>query len=57
MEDILTKLASRRCFNVVLDREIRRVQRSGEFLSLIMADIDFSSNTTTVTGIFAAMNA
>ena len=41
MEDILTKLASRRCFNIVLDREIRRAQRAGGYLSLIMADIDF----------------
>ena len=41
MEDTLTKLASRRCFNIVLDREIRRAQRSGGYLSLIMADIDF----------------
>ncbi len=41
MEDMLTKLASRRCFNIVLDREIRRAQRSGGYLSLIMADVDF----------------
>ena len=41
MEDGLTRLANRRQFAAVLDKEIRRAQRKGEYLSLIMADVDF----------------
>jgi diguanylate cyclase (GGDEF)-like protein len=41
MEDGLTRLANRRQFDDVLEKEIRRAQRRGEHLSLIMADVDF----------------
>jgi diguanylate cyclase (GGDEF)-like protein/PAS domain S-box-containing protein len=41
MEDGLTRLANRRHFDDVLDKEVRRAQRKGEWLSLIMADVDF----------------
>ncbi len=41
MEDGLTRLANRRHFDDVLEKEVRRAQRKGEWLSLIMADVDF----------------
>ena len=41
MEDGLTRLANRRHFDAVLDKEVRRARRTGQYLSLIMADVDF----------------
>jgi diguanylate cyclase (GGDEF)-like protein len=41
IEDALTGLANRRHFNETLDAEIRRCRRSGEWLTLIMCDVDF----------------
>ena len=41
MEDGLTRLANRRHFDAVLDKEVRRAMRTGQYLSLIMADVDF----------------
>jgi len=41
MEDGLTRLANRRHFDAVLEKEVRRALRNGEQLSLIMADVDF----------------
>ena len=41
MEDGLTRLANRRHFDTVLDTEIRRAQRSGGTLSLLLGDVDF----------------
>jgi len=43
-EDALTGLANRRYFNEVLASEIRRAQRSGQLLSLILGDVDFFKN-------------
>ena len=40
MEDGLTRLANRRHFDTVLEKEVRRAQRSGGYLALIMADVD-----------------
>jgi len=40
-EDALTGLANRRHFNEVLDAEIKRALRTGQFLSLILCDVDF----------------
>jgi len=41
MEDGLTRLANRRHFDAVLDKECRRAMRSGGYLALIMGDVDF----------------
>jgi diguanylate cyclase (GGDEF)-like protein len=41
MEDGLTRLANRRHFDTVLEKEIRRALRSGGRLALIMGDVDF----------------
>ena len=38
--DGLTRIANRRYFDVALNRELRRVQRHGGELSLLMMDID-----------------
>jgi diguanylate cyclase (GGDEF)-like protein len=38
--DGLTGIANRRCFDVALDRELRRTQRLGGELSLLLMDID-----------------
>ena len=40
-EDGLTGLANRRHFNEVLDAEIKRGQRTGQLLTLILCDVDF----------------
>lgn len=39
--DGLTKIANRRYFDITLDNELTRLQRSNQFLALIMIDIDF----------------
>nr|WP_224095215.1 diguanylate cyclase [Nostoc sp. MS1] len=39
--DGLTKIANRRCFDEFLEREWNRLQRSGNYLSLIIFDIDY----------------
>lgn len=39
--DGLTEIPNRRHFDVTLERELRRVARSGSFLSLILSDIDY----------------
>ncbi len=41
IEDTLTGLANRRCFNEVMEEEIRRARRGGEFFTLLMCDVDF----------------
>jgi diguanylate cyclase (GGDEF)-like protein/PAS domain S-box-containing protein len=41
MEDGLTRLSNRRHFDTVLEKEIRRAQRKGDQLALIMGDVDF----------------
>jgi diguanylate cyclase (GGDEF)-like protein/PAS domain S-box-containing protein len=41
MEDGLTRLANRRHFDTVLEKEIRRAMRKGDQVALIMADVDF----------------
>ncbi len=41
LEDGLTRLANRRHFDAVLEKEIRRAMRKGDQLSLIMGDVDF----------------
>jgi len=41
MQDGLTGLANRRCFDDEIVRELRRAVRSGQALSLIMIDVDF----------------
>jgi len=41
MEDGLTRLANRRHFDAVLDKEIRRAMRNGGRLALIMGDVDY----------------
>ena len=41
MEDGLTRLANRRHFDTVLGNELRRCQRNGEPLSLLLCDVDF----------------
>jgi diguanylate cyclase (GGDEF)-like protein len=41
MEDGLTRLANRRHFDAVLDQEIRRAQRAGGSLALLLGDVDF----------------
>ena len=48
--DGLTGLANRRKFDEILDNEWRRAIRNGDVLSLLMIDVDFSSNTTIVMG-------
>lgn len=40
-KDALTGLANRRCFDEVLDAEIKRANRSRQLLSLIICDVDF----------------
>jgi diguanylate cyclase (GGDEF)-like protein len=40
-EDGLTGLANRRHFDEILEAEIKRACRTGQFLSLIMCDVDF----------------
>ncbi len=40
MHDALTGLANRRCFDEALAQEIRRAQRNGTTLALLMIDID-----------------
>lgn len=42
--DSLTEIPNRRCFDVTLEKEIRRARRDGSFLSLVMMDIDFFKN-------------
>ena len=42
--DGLTEIPNRRCFDVTLEKEIRRAARDGSFLSLVMMDIDFFKN-------------
>jgi diguanylate cyclase (GGDEF)-like protein len=44
LRDGLTGLANRRCFNEAIELEFRRAQRSGQPLSLILADIDLFKN-------------
>ena len=39
--DGLTEIPNRRNFDVTLEKELRRIARSGAFLSLILSDIDF----------------
>ncbi|NWH05915.1 diguanylate cyclase [Desulfobacter latus] len=39
--DGLTEISNRRSFDITLEKELRRIARSGAFLSLILADIDF----------------
>lgn len=41
LEDGLTRLANRRHFDEVLDKEVRRALRKGDWLSLIMGDVDY----------------
>ncbi|MBI3795022.1 MAG: diguanylate cyclase [Nitrospinae bacterium] len=41
MNDGLTGIANRRCFDVILEREWMRMLRNGRPISLIMIDIDF----------------
>lgn len=41
MEDGLTRLANRRHFDNVLDKEVRRAMRNQDHLALIMGDVDF----------------
>ena len=41
MEDGLTRLANRRHFDTVLEAELRRCQRTGQPLGLIICDVDF----------------
>ncbi|MBE9206851.1 sensor domain-containing diguanylate cyclase [Nostoc sp. LEGE 06077] len=38
--DGLTKIANRRCFDELLEREWHRLQRTGNYLSLVLFDID-----------------
>jgi diguanylate cyclase (GGDEF)-like protein len=40
-EDALTGVANRRKFDVVLEREWRRAQRDGHWLTLVLLDVDF----------------
>jgi diguanylate cyclase (GGDEF)-like protein len=40
MQDSLTGLANRRCFDETIAREVRRAERSGRPVSVIMIDID-----------------
>ncbi len=40
-KDALTGLANRRYFDEILDSEIKRANRSGQLLSLILCDVDF----------------
>ena len=39
--DGLTKIANRRCFDEFLEREWNRLKRSGNYLSLVLFDIDY----------------
>jgi len=39
--DALTRIANRRCFDEILDQEIKRSARNRDELSLILLDIDF----------------
>ena len=41
LTDGLTGIANRRCFDEVLNTEIRRAQRAGKPLTLILGDVDF----------------
>ncbi|MFZ3284018.1 sensor domain-containing diguanylate cyclase [Pseudomonas sp.] len=41
MKDALTGLANRRCFDQTLATEVRRAQRDGSSLALLMIDIDY----------------
>jgi diguanylate cyclase (GGDEF)-like protein/PAS domain S-box-containing protein len=41
LEDGLTRLANRRQFDTVLEKEVRRAMRNGDPLTLIMGDVDF----------------
>lgn len=42
--DGLTKIANRRCFNIRIKQEWRRLSRAKGFISLILFDIDFFKN-------------
>ena len=39
--DGLTEIPNRRCFDVTLEKELRRKKRDGSFLSLVILDIDY----------------
>jgi two-component system cell cycle response regulator len=48
--DLLTGLANRRMFDYVLDRELRKMRRTGKPLSLLMIDIDFFKTINDIHG-------
>jgi diguanylate cyclase (GGDEF)-like protein/PAS domain S-box-containing protein len=56
MEDGLTRLSNRRHFDTILDKEIRRAQRKGDYLSLIMGDVDFFKRFNDLNGHVAGDN-
>lgn len=48
--DLLTGLANRRLFDYVLDRELKKLKRGDQPLSLLMADIDYFKTINDVYG-------
>jgi diguanylate cyclase (GGDEF)-like protein len=48
--DLLTGLANRRMFDYVLEREIKKMRRTGKPLSLLMIDIDFFKTINDIHG-------
>lgn len=55
--DGLTGVANRRCFDQTLEREWSRMKRTGEALSLIMSDVEFTNCSMIHTAIRAGMTA
>jgi two-component system cell cycle response regulator len=48
--DLLTGLSNRRMFDYVLDREIKKMRRTGKPLSLLMVDVDFFKSINDIHG-------
>ena len=57
LEDGLTGIANRRCFDERLAQEWKRAIRTGHYLSILLLDVDFLNNTMTFMVINKVINA